>query len=376
MRGRTNDSERHPHRYRPVAETPARAPVGRRDRRIRGEGRGVLPPDPANQVFNGFRRRSRDWGYILERHGLRKGEFDDAEQLITACRKSGALPLDICAEDESRKAVGLQDSLDNPDIEAEAESWIDYISNQVHKSYTPISFWDDLDVYVEVAVEKLDLRNLFEAPCAEFYVPIQNFKGWSDLNGRAAMMRRFAEHEAAGRRCVLLLCGDHDPGGLHQTDKMRKNLEDLSGAVGWTPENLIVRRFGLNADFIDRHGLTWIDNLETSSGQQLNDPNHEDHDKRYVQDYIARFGVRKCEANALVVVPEIGRQLCRDAILAIHPGRSAGALSPQARPRADEAAAGDPPADGGTVMSPRQTLPQQLKSTKPRKKMELKGGKP
>ena len=50
-------------------------------------------------------------------------------------------------------------------------------------------------------------------------------------------------------------------------------------------------RFGLNADFIDRHGLTWIDNLETSSGQQLDDPDHDDHDKEYVQDYIARFGV-------------------------------------------------------------------------------------
>jgi hypothetical protein len=55
--------------------------------------------------------------------------------------------------------------------------------------------------------------------------------------------------------------------------------------------------------------------LETSSGEQLDDPEHSDHDKRYVQDYIAEFGVRKCEANALVVVPEIGRQLCRNAIL-------------------------------------------------------------
>ena len=121
-------------------------------------------------------------------------------------------------------------------------------------------------------------------------------------------------HEAQGRRCVLLLCGDHDPGGLHITEKMRKNLEDLSGAVGWSPDNLIISRFGLNADFIDEHGLTWIDNLETSSGGQLDDPNHNDHDKRYVKDYIAEFGVRKCEANALVVEPEVGRQLCRDAI--------------------------------------------------------------
>jgi hypothetical protein len=102
---------------------------------------------------------------------------------------------------------------------------------------------------------------------------------------------------------------------LHITDKVRKNLEDLSGAVGWTPENLVIIRFGLNADFIEQNDLTWIDNLETSSGGQLDDPDHADYDKIYVQDYIARFGVRKCEANALVVEPEVGRQLIRDAIL-------------------------------------------------------------
>jgi hypothetical protein len=45
-------------------------------------------------------------------------------------------------------------------------------------------------------------------------VPLTNFKGWSDLNSRAAMMQRFAEHERQGRRCVALPCGDHDPGGL------------------------------------------------------------------------------------------------------------------------------------------------------------------
>lgn len=256
----------------------------------------------------------RGWCYILEKHGLRKGDFRAAEKLITDCRKSGMLSLDICAEDGSRATIGIQ-NLDDADIEGEAESWLNYLLNDVHKNYTPCGFWDDLDVYVEVAVEKLDLRNLFESPCAKFFVPITNFKGWSDLNSRAAMMERFAQHEAAGRRCVLLLCGDHDPGGLHITSTMRKNLSDLSRAVGWSPENLLIIRFGLNADFIDRHGLTWIDNLETSSGQQLDDPNHDDHGKEYVQDYITRFGVRKCEANALVVVPEIGRQLCRHAIL-------------------------------------------------------------
>jgi hypothetical protein len=257
---------------------------------------------------------SRGWCYILEKHGLRKGEFDSAERLITACRKTGDLPLDICAEDDSRETIGLED-INTNDVQEEVEDWIDYLLYDAHNKYTPFSFWDDLEVYLEVGVEKLDLRNLFEPACGEFYVPITNFEGWSDLNSRAKMMRRFAAHERAGRDCVLLLCGDHDPGGLHITSKMRKNMEDLSGQVGWTPENLVIIRFGLNADFINKHGLTWIDNLETSSGEQLDNPEHNDHDKDYVQDYIAKFGVRKCEANALVVVPEIGRELCRRAIL-------------------------------------------------------------
>jgi hypothetical protein len=97
--------------------------------------------------------------------------------------------------------------------------------------YTPFGFWDDLDVYVEVAVEKLDLRNLFEPVCAEFFVPITNFKGWSDLNSRAAIMRRFAEHERSGRQCVLLLCGDHDPGGLAITVRRAGTSKTLRGPL-------------------------------------------------------------------------------------------------------------------------------------------------
>jgi hypothetical protein len=260
-----------------------------------------------------FKVGVRGWCYMLEEHGLRKGDFPAAEALITQLRKTGDLPLDICADDASRATVGLE-RLHDDDAEDEADSWIDHLRN-VHESYLPISFWDDKEYYIEVVVEKLDLRSLFEPVCKEFRVPITNFKGWSDLNSRADMMRRFKEHEEVGRQCVLLLCGDHDPGGLLITNTMRKNIEDLSGAVGWTPEHLIIERFGLNADFIEESGLTWIDNLETSSGGRLDDESHDHHAQEYVQNYIKRFGARKCEANALVRQPEIGRQLCRDAIL-------------------------------------------------------------
>jgi hypothetical protein len=269
-----------------------------------------------------FRIGSRGWCYILEQHGLTKGEFGACEKLIGDCRKIGRLPLDICDEDGSRVTIHWE-TVKRTDIEDEVESWIDHLRHEAHKDYTPFSFWDDSHTYVEVAVEKLDLRNLFEPVCGEFCVPITNFKGWADINSRAAMMKRFQKHEKAGRKCVLLVCGDHDPGGLLITTTLRKNLMDLILAVGWGSKSLDIIRFGLNADFIEANGLSWIENLETSSGGNLDDPEHNDHSKSYVQDYINRFGVRKCEANALVVAPQAGRQLCRDAILQYIPAEYA-----------------------------------------------------
>jgi hypothetical protein len=85
--------------------------------------------------------------------------------------------------------------------------------------------------------------------------PITNFSGWTDINSRAVMMY-FAYWEGRGKECVLLYCGDHDPGGLHISEFIRSNFADLTGAVGWSPEPLIIERFGLDYDFIVAQGLT------------------------------------------------------------------------------------------------------------------------
>jgi len=261
-----------------------------------------------------FEVGTRGWCYILEgEHVILKGEFDDAERLIARCRKDGDLPIDICAEDNKRAADGVE-KLDSSDLEAEANAIIEYV-REAHQYYTPISFWDDLDVYVEMAVEKSDLKSLFSRVSQQFHMVIQNIGGWADLNVRASMMRRFQKWEAKGKRCVLLYCGDHDPGGLQISDFLHANLAELERAVGWSPRNLVIDRFGLDYDFITANGLTWIDNLETSSGKSLADSRHPDHLKPYVQSYLKRFGARKVEANALVARPESGRELCHQSIL-------------------------------------------------------------
>jgi hypothetical protein len=241
-----------------------------------------------------------------------KGDLDKAQEKINEARKSGALPLDVCSEDVRRSAEGIEEL--HGSIPEEIDAWISTLI-QAPDSYTPISFWEGQEFYIEMAVEKVDLKHLFAPICQAFRIPITNFAGWTDLHSRAAMMRRFAEQEAAGRICVLLYCGDHDPGGLNISDFLRSNFEEMANAVDWHPDNLIIDRFGLDYDFIEKIGLVWIDNLETGSGKSLASPQHNDHKKDYVQNYLKRFGARKVEANALIVQPEEGRKLCLQAIL-------------------------------------------------------------
>jgi hypothetical protein len=272
-----------------------------------------------------FRMSARGWCYYLEGKGvITKGEFDSAQRIINDCRKSGMLPINICAIDESRQAEGIDRYMDDPNYEDYAEQLIqekeDYLEDKID-DYDPCNFWNYQDNYIELMVEKIDLIGIFKPICSKYHIPYSNRKGWGDINSNAALMQRFRNWEQMGKQCILLYCGDHDPGGLHISDLIMKNLNDLSNAVGWSPENLIIDRFGLNYDFIEKNHLTWIDNLETSgkdengNARHLDDPDHNDYFKPYVQDYLNEFGARKVEANALVSNIEAGRQLCEETIL-------------------------------------------------------------
>lgn len=144
-----------------------------------------------------FKVSSRGWCYILEEHGLEKGDFDVTQRLINDCRKSGDLPLDICAEDEARLADNLE-RLDVDDPLQESTRAIEFIQ-EWHETYNPISFWGCQDYYVEMVVEKIDLKSLFSPICEEFHVPCTNSRGWSDINSRARMAERFKVWEEKGK---------------------------------------------------------------------------------------------------------------------------------------------------------------------------------
>ena len=81
---------------------------------------------------------ARDWCYVLEVAGsLTKGQFDAGEKLITACRKDGLLPVDICVVDNGRPTANVK-SIDATSVAEEAADIIERIK-YAHLAYNPFS---------------------------------------------------------------------------------------------------------------------------------------------------------------------------------------------------------------------------------------------
>lgn len=266
----------------------------------------------------GFKVSARGWCYQLESERLiNKDEFDKVESWINKCRKNGILPIDFTSEEEGRKFSGVE----VPDTDTPIEDLKYWIENTLTTEERYVAnWWEGEEYYIQMLVEKIDLKTLFEPVCKKYKIPIATSKGWSSMLQRAVYSRRFKEAEEQGLKPLLLYCGDHDPDGLRISDFIRTNIEDLKniewedGLTGYDPEDLLIVRFGLDSDFIEKHKLTWINNLITGSGKNLASSSHKNNQMDYVQDYIKKFGVRKCEANAIVPMPKIARKFVEDTI--------------------------------------------------------------
>lgn len=266
----------------------------------------------------GFKVSARGWCYQLESERMiNKDEFDKVESWINKCRKKGILPIDFTAEEEGRKFNGVE----IPDTDSPIEDLRYWIDNTLttEERYNP-NWWNGEDYYIQMLVEKIDLKTLFEPVCKKYKIPIATSKGWSSMLQRAIYCKRFKQAEEQGLKPLLLYCGDHDPDGLRISDFIKKNLVDLKdvewedGCEGYNPKNLEIVRFGLDADFIEEHNITWINNLITGSKKDLGSKNHKNHYMPYVQEYIEEHGIRKCEANAIVPMPKIAREFVEDKI--------------------------------------------------------------
>lgn len=260
-----------------------------------------------SQRSNLIKYSSRGWCYTIE--GLRKinkGEFNSCQKAINDCRKIGLLPIDFVREDqdETRRFQGIINASDPGealnDIKLKVETFLDALPTHT------TDFWMGEEYYVMMCVEKGDLLNLFKPVCNKYHVPIVSSKGWPPILLRAHITTLAWKAETNGLKPVLLLFYDHDPAGLKISNTFRENLRNCERGTGWNPDGLIIERFGLNKEDIDKYGLTWIENLKTGSGRESND-----------WGYINQFGKKKCESNSLFKndsTLKAGEEICKKAI--------------------------------------------------------------
>jgi hypothetical protein len=270
---------------------------------------------------SGYRFGPRGWAYYAEGLGLiTKGEFARFEKLLTDMRKDGELDPDVIEPDGSRMATNVHDpEADTDTPEEHAQQAVDDIGQRLRdwaSTYYATGYWDDAPFYVEMIVEKKDLVQIFRSVADRYRIRITNGKGDTDIHTRLAMLKRFRDHSYEGRQCILLAIGDHDPKGLSIVEGLQRTIMSCANIKGldWPDPEFEVVNIGLTDQQVFDLDLMRIPNLETGGGRDLSDPAHPDHFKPYVQDYIARHGVWKCEANALVGHPRKAEALLEDAI--------------------------------------------------------------
>jgi hypothetical protein len=271
---------------------------------------------------------ARGWCYLLEGMNLiTKDQFSYVQKLINdKLRKTGLIPIDFVEVDVKRSFNNVEDLTKNTKDPIEhINSYLRWIK-KIDEYKEDVAFWESQEYYIQMCVEKIDIRNLFQPICEKYHIPIANMVGWSDINSRNEIVERFKEAEELGLKPILLYYGDFDPAGILIADKFKKNLNDLELATNWNAENLIVDHFGITFDFIEEHNLTWIDNLTTASNRNLGTL-YDKHlngetDKKgkallypYEIEYIKAYGKRKCEANAVLPIGDIAKEHCEDKIL-------------------------------------------------------------
>jgi len=265
-----------------------------------------------------FHMGARDWCYAMEPYGLNKGNFDWAETQIKKARLKGFLLPGFILE-EAGHEVAIHSDNDWTAEEWEGSEYQDYQdAEETYKtcseSFSSVSFWEDQDYYIQVLVEKAGLKSMLQKVCDKYHINIANQKGFGSMEQKATMSMKFKEMEREGKVPVLFAFGDFDPAGLVISLVTKKNFIDYSLFTGWNPKNLIVERIGLNYNFIQENNLSWVDGLETGSGRDMANPKHPSYKTYKVEEYIKKYGARKCESNAVVIVPELGRKLLIDAI--------------------------------------------------------------
>ena len=131
------------------------------------------------QAKIGFRVSARGWCYAMEQAGyVNKSQFNKVEEAINTCRKEGVLPVDFVAEEDARAFTGVETPSGETIKELLRRMLYDVLHGYNH--FSP-DWMEGEDYYIQVLVEKVDLKTLFAPVCRDYRIPIANGKGWQSV---------------------------------------------------------------------------------------------------------------------------------------------------------------------------------------------------
>lgn len=151
--------------------------------------------------------------------------------------------------------------------------------------------WADQPKHVEVMVEKQALEGVLQPVCSEEDIIFTSNKGYSSSTAMYDAGQRLRRALHAGKECVVLYLGDHDPSGIDMSRDVLQRLTQFSRG------DVEVERLALNMDQV----------------KELNPPENPAKmtDSRAAA-YVAEFGDSSWELDA--IEPRALAQLVRDAV--------------------------------------------------------------
>lgn len=133
-----------------------------------------------------------------------QNNYKNLGEIISAARLAGL--VDWSAIEDLGRVPAV------PQWDDDMESFIDSMKDMA-RAYR-LNPWEDQKYYVEIHVEKQALSSVLGPVANEYGIPFSMNKGYASQTSFRDASKRFIRATDAGKTCVTLYAGDHDPSGL------------------------------------------------------------------------------------------------------------------------------------------------------------------
>lgn len=211
--------------------------------------------------------------------------YDRLSVLLTDARYNGLIDWDA-----------IEDRVRVPKMHAE---WNDVLGliESAKRSYR-LPRWANQDFYIELFTEKDALSSVLEPIADEWHITFCVNRGYSSASAMRDLSKRVISHLRAGKRCLVLYLGDHDPSGLDMLRDIRERINEflVKGRDYVYPAFEIVP-IALTMAQVQQYG-------PPPNPAKITDPR--------AKWYIAKYGQKSWEVDALR--PEVMIKLVNDTI--------------------------------------------------------------